>query len=368
MTAKHEASRRDFLTGRAALEAIRGLADHAESPPPKSPLELDREANTPSFLVEISRPAMAVEFQIFLNAGQPPSGPEVALQALDLVDALEDQLSVYREHSEVSQINRRASLEPVAVEPRLFGLLQQSLAIYAATTGAFDITSGPLSKVWGFFRRQGRFPQEADIREALERVGSQWLTLDRERTTVQFLKLGIEINFHAIGKGYSLDRAAELLRQAGIEDYLIHGGQSSILASGSRAGASEERRGWWVALRHPLRAEQQLGEIRLQDRALGTSGSGVQFFYHQGRRFGHILDPRTGWPSEGVLSATVLAPTAAEADALATAFTIWEPEQTAEFCRQREDVAAILVCPGERAGSLSLHTLGMSDTDWRVRL
>jgi FAD:protein FMN transferase len=367
MNAKHRASRRDFLTGRAAVDALASLADRNAPPPaPPSPLARDREAAAPSYLMEISRPAMAVEFQIYLNAGQQPRAPQAALHALDLVESLEEQLSVYREHSEVSRINRRAALEPVAVEPQLFRLLDQCLAIHQATGGAFDITSGPLSKAWGFFRRQGRFPQESEVREALERVGSRWIELDRERQTVRFLRPGLEINFHAIGKGYTLDCCAELLRQAGVEQFLIHGGHSSILAAGSRLGADEERSGWWVALRHPLRPDRRLGEIRLVDRALGTSGSGVQFFYYQGRRFGHVLDPRTGWPTEGVLSATVLAPSAAEADALSTAFFVWGVEKTRAFCQTREDLAAILVCPGDRAGSLAVHTCGVAADDWQA--
>lgn len=367
MSSEYDSNRREFLTGRAAIKALQGAvspaADAAES---ISPLAAPREASAPTYLIEVSRAAMAVEFQIFLNAGQHAHATEVALQALDLVEALEDQLSVFREHSEVSQLNRLAAFQPVTVEPKLFSLLEQSLAVYEQTEGAFDITSGPLSKAWGFMRRQGRFPSEADVREALDCVGSHWLALDREQRTIRFLKPGLEINFHAIGKGHALDRCAELLAESEVQDFLIHGGHSSVLARGTRAGVTDEQRGWWVALRHPLRTDRRLGEIRLLNRALGTSGSGVQFFYHQGRRFGHVLDPRTGWPSEGVLSATVVAESAAEADALATAFYIWGVEKSAEYCRQHEGLGAVLVCPGERAGSLDVHRFGIPDAEWRL--
>ena len=173
----------------------------------------------------------------------------------------------------------------------------------------------------------------------------------------------MEINLNAIGKGYAVDRCGELLRAAGVEDFLIHGGQSSVLAGGSRAGADADARGWSVALKHPLKPQQRLAEIWLRNRALGMSGSGVQFFHHQGRRYGHVLDPRTGWPAEGVLSATGLLPSAALADAVSTACFVMGREGVEEYCRNHTDVSAILVCPGEYAAAASTFT----PADWNPK-
>jgi thiamine biosynthesis lipoprotein len=203
------------------------------------------------------------------------------------------------------------------------------------------------------------------LQQALARVGYRSLELDNQRHTIRFLKRGVEIDLNALGKGYALDRCAEVLREAGVEDYLVHGGQSSVLAGGARFADESPPQGWSIALRHPLKPTQRLAEIWLRDRALGTSGSGVQFFHHQGRRYGHVLDPRTGWPAEGVLSATVLAPNAALADALATACFVMGPEGTREYCLRHPDVAAILVCPGQRSGSLDIQTYGLADDDWQ---
>ena len=172
------------------------------------------------------------------------------------------------------------------------------------------------------------------------------------------------INLGAIGKGYALDRCAEVLRQRGIEGYLIHGGQSSVLGRGERHAAGNAQ-GWRVALRHPLKPDQRLAEIWLRDRALGTSGAGNQFFYFRGRRYGHVLDPRTGRPAEELLSATALAPTAAQADALATAFFVMGAERTRAYCRARAELAALLVVPGERAGEIHLETVNLGDGEWR---
>lgn len=363
MPSKRRTSRRDFLKGRAAARAVQDLADQGGSQL-AAPDSAGTEGHAPSYLIQISRRAMAVEFQVYLNAGQHPDAPEAALAALDLVETLENQMSVFRGESAISDINRRAVDEPVAVEPRLFALFEQAFTLSAETEDAFDPTSGPLSKLWGFHRRQGRFPDENDLRQALGTIGSQWVELDAESRTIHFRKPGVEINLNAIGKGHALDRCTEMLREAGIDDFLIHGGQSSILAAGSRVRGDGPSDGWSVALRHPLRPDKRMAEIRLCDRALGTSGSGVQFFHHKGRRYGHVLDPRTGWPAEGVLSATVIAPTAAQADALATAFYVMGLEKAEQYCSEHEGLSAIMVCPGERSGSVAIHSIGLEDEDY----
>ena len=190
---------------------------------------------------------MACQFSVYLNAGQYESGAEVAIEALDLIERLEEQLSVYRDTSEITQINRRAAQEHVPLESRLAGLLATAVRVSAETGGAFDITAGPLVKTWGFHKRSGVVPGEAELRDALARVGSQHLVLDRQRDTIHFQQSGMELNLGAIGKGYALDRAAELLAAAGIHDFLIHGGQSSVLAQG-RMPAAMVKAGSWASV------------------------------------------------------------------------------------------------------------------------
>jgi thiamine biosynthesis lipoprotein len=297
---------------------------------------------------------MACQFEVFLNAGQHPHAAEHVIAALDLVDRLEAQMTVYRETSEISQLNRFGFDAPRIIESRLYDLLRRAQQICLDTSGAFDITAGPLTKVWGFFLRQGKLPTDDEIRSALERVGSHWLQFVDEMHSVRLGRAGMQVNLGAIGKGYALDRCAEQLMDAGVHNFLIHGGHSSILARGSRDG----RRGWKVGLRDPLRPERRLGEIELHDVALGTSGAANQFFYHHGRRFGHVIDPRTGWPADKLLSATVLAPTAAEADALATAFYVLGAADVEAFCQDRPDLQVILVSSGPRGGDLELQTIG----------
>lgn len=358
-------TRRQFFGGRSASTAP------ADGPALETP---QAEAGPPtpepageSPLLHVSRPAMACQFEVFFNHGQYPGAAGAAVEALDLVEALEDQLSYFRPASQISRLNLVAADGPVAIEPRLFELLELTMDLHRQSDGAFDITSAPLGEVWGFARRQGALPAKADVAEALKSVGSRYVKLDAEKGTVQFTKEDVRLNLGSIGKGYALDRAAEVLAAWGIGDFLFHGGQSSVLARGHRAGASGEAAGGWtVGVCDPLHPERRLAEIKLRDRGLGTSGSMMQFFRHRGRRYAHILDPRTGQPAEGVLSVTVVAPTAALADGLSTAFFVMGPGATEEFCRDRPEIAALFVCPSAKSGRPEIHAMGFGGGELRI--
>lgn len=360
-SSKSKTSRRDFLAGKSAVKAIEDALP-AEEPNTQGPAPSEAPQ---SYLMQIGRPAMACDFEVFFNAGQHPGATEAAVEALDLVDELESQMTVYRSHSEVLTINRLASGGPVVVEKRLFQLLQRAVELHGMTGGAFDVTSGPLSKAWGFFRRAGQFPMEEEIEQAKSRVGSQWLALDPETCTMRFRLPDLEINLNAIGKGYALDRCAELLLERNVQNFMIHGGHSSILARGSRASPESDGKGWLVSVKHPYKTEQRLLELWLRDRALGTSGAGNQYFHFQGRRYGHVIDPRTGWPADRVLSATVLAPDAATADALATAFFVMGVDESLAVCESHPELAAIFVFAGARAGEVEVQTHGLQADEWQ---
>ncbi|MEX0938130.1 MAG: FAD:protein FMN transferase [Pirellulales bacterium] len=362
MAERETSHRREFLQGKSAVRALRDVAQGAEEE--LGGASLVEPGSRESYLVQVTRDAMACQFAVILNVGQYPEGTEAALAALDLVDQLEDQLSVYRPHSELSRLNDRAAAEPVVVEPRMFALLELAAEIWRETGGAFDMTTGPLSRAWGFFKRQGRLPQPEELEEALVHVGTEQVTLDVAECSVAFAEVGVEVNVNGIGKGYALDRAGEVLRESGVVDFLLHGGQSSVLAGGARG--SRHGRGWTVGLRHPLRPERRLAEFYLRDRALGTSGSATQFFHFGGKRYGHVIDPRSGMPVEGVYSATVTAPTAAQADALATAFYVLGPAEARRYCDSHDGIACALVTGGPRQGSIEIHTAGLAQGDWRL--
>ena len=189
------------------------------------------------------------------------------------------------------------------------------------------------------------------------------MQVDAAAGSVRFARPAMEINFGAIGKGYALDRCGELLHRHAVEHCLLHGGKSSMLAWGTRC-ESQDSPGWRVAIRNPVATQHRLIEITLQGAGLATSGSANQFFYFQGQRYSHIIDPRTGWPVQGTWSVTVVAPTAAEADAYATALFVMGRDEAIAFCRDRGDLAAWIVTPGARSGALELHVVGADEIDW----
>jgi FAD:protein FMN transferase len=342
-------NRRDFLSRRLASSAGQVLGALDELLPPAAPPEVA--------LLHLKRRAMATAFEVVLPFGTPDA-MQIGEDAFDLIDRLEAQLTVYCDSSEVSRLNRLAATVPVPVEAGLFGLLEQSEQLTRDTEGAFDVTAGALIKAWGFFRGPRRVPPPEERQQALAQVGMQHVALDTNNRSVAFRRPGLEINLGSIGKGYALDRVAACLRRRwNLSSALLHGGHSSVYAVGSQPG---NPRGWAVSLRHPWK-DARLAVVRLRDRALGTSAASFQHLEHQGRKLGHILDPRSGWPAEGVASASVVAPTAAEADALATAFFILGVEKAQQYCAAHPEISAVLLPDG--ASAPVLIGLAAADVD-----
>ena len=281
--------------------------------------------------VKVHRTAMACRFEVTLDS-EDARHVDAARAALDEVDAIEDGLTWFRETSEVSRLNREAAAGPVTVSPGLFTLLSLCRELQAATGGAFDPASTALSRCWGFLERRPHLPAEEEIAAARARAGMDKVALDDMGRTVRFTVPGVELNFGAVGKGWALDRIAASLRVRGVGRALLTAGGSSHRGWGGES--------WELALRP---GGDELGLLRLCDAALGTSASGEQHFEGDGRRFGHVLDPRSGWPAEGVRSASVVTSEAAVADALSTAFLVGGPALAGPFCAARPGTMALLV-------------------------
>jgi thiamine biosynthesis lipoprotein len=314
-----------------------------------------------NLLIHVSRRAMACQFEVCFPAGRCPEGTRFALESLRLVESVEEQLSFFRPESLVSRINRLAAEGAVPLEPWLFELLELASRLYEETGGAYDITSAPLWEAWGFARRAGEIPSEAELAEARSRVGGHLLELDAARQTVRFLRPGVRISMGSIGKGHALDLCAQRLLALGMSDFLLHAGQSSVLGRGSSNPKSQipnQQIPWEIGLGDPRRIGRRLAVVRLRDRALGTSSAQFQSFRRGGRRYGHVLDPRSGRPAEGVLSTTVVAATAAAADALSTAFHVMGPEPSLAYCQSRPEIGLVMVCPGRQGGDVETFTAG----------
>lgn len=339
-------SRRRFLTGGSLLDATRDRANQVADA--LSEHALPRAGET----VRLETRAMACPWAVILDPG-PPERALTASHALDEVQRVERMLTVFRDDSETARVNREAADQPCAVTPELFELLHRCAAIHAATEGSFDPASQALIALWNACRSADRIPEQSEIDVALRSSGMtsvRWLPRSEQVPTdrIAFAFPGLGLNFGAIGKGYAIDRAADVLRTGGIADFVVHGGHSSLFAAGEHYGQD----GWPIELKNPLFTDESYVLLLLRDAALGTSGSNIQFFRHGGRRYGHLLDPRTGWPADSLLSASVIAPSAAEADALSTAFYVLGLEKACEYCDTHPSIAAILTPPSTTGRTL----------------
>jgi len=294
------------------------------------------------YWLHVNRSAMACRFEVTLPL-EDQAGVSVARQALDEVDRLEQQLTIFRESSEVSFINRQAAASSVRVEESLFSLLLLCQELCRETGGAFDITSSPLSRCWGFLKRQGRIPEPDEIEKAKALVGGDKLLFDCESRAIRFARPGVEINLGSVGKGYALDRIAAMMGQRAA---LLSAGFSSVRAIGGGDCGHNGHNVWTVGVRHPRDKGRRMAIARLRDAALSTSGGEEQFFEYGGKRYGHIIDPRSGWPADATASVTVIAPSAAITDALATAFYVGGPDLAAAYCGAHSGVLVLMLESG----------------------
>ena len=263
--------------------------------------------------------AMATRFEIAMHGENAAALRAAGEEALRQIDQLEAQLSLFRASSEIAYLNTRAAKGPVRVTPGLFALLQQARKLSEESNGAFDITVAPLVRCWGFMGGDGRFPSPSEVAEARAKVGMGLVQLNPADYTVQFAREGVMLDLGAIGKGYAVEQAAEVLREAGVTSALIHGGTSTVQALGPPPGEAF----WKIAIETPsLRPDAPptlLATVPLKEEAMSVSGLLGHSFQAKGRTFGHIIDPRTGEPTLGTVLAVVVLPSATETDALSTA-------------------------------------------------
>ena len=302
-------------------------------------------------VVTLARHAMATRFEIVLHGENAPALRAAGEEALHEIDRLEAQLSLYRPASEIARVNANAAREPVQITPPIFALLQHAQQLWRETHGAFDITIAPLVRCWGFMNGTGQMPTPEQIAEAREKIGMQHVVLDEEKFSVRFTREGVMLDLGAIGKGYAIDCAVELLREAGVTSALLHGGTSSIYAIGQPLDADH----WNVAIEFPpadqaavfSNGKKFFARISLENESLAVSAVWARAFQVGGKILGHVLDPRTGRPvSRAVMSAVVL-PSATESDALSTALLVLGDDGHEMIAKLRPATRTLVVTPGE---------------------
>jgi len=268
--------------------------------------------------LESSVVAMGSSYSVAVYGEERTRMEEAVDAAFAEVHRLDEMLSNYNPESEVSEVNHTAAERPVAVTPELFDLLSACVKYSRESDGAFDITVGPLMKVWGFYKGTGRLPHRAEVRAALDRVGYRNIVLDGANRTVQFGRSGVELDPGGIGKGYAVDRMIEVLKQYGIRTALVSASGSSIYGLGAPPG----EKGWKVQIRDPKDQSKSVAEVYLKDASMSTSGNYEKFFRAEGKIYSHIMDPRTGWPAQGVLSVSVVAPRTLDSEAWTKPFFV----------------------------------------------
>ena len=261
--------------------------------------------------LEASAEAMGSTYSLVLYGEDRDRLEGASEEAFEEVRRLDRMLSNYRPGSEWSEVNRYAAERPVKVSAELFRLLSACVEYSRQSEGAFDISVGPLMKVWGFYKGSGHLPQKADVLGALSRVGYRNIFLDAANKTVRFARQGVELDPGGIGKGYAVDRMVDILRKDGITAALISASGSSMYALGAPPGEP----GWKVKIRDPKDDANTVAEVTLKDESMSTSGSYEKFFRAEGKLYSHIMDPRTGFPAEAALSASVIAPLTLDSEA-----------------------------------------------------
>ena len=293
---------------------------------------------------EASHEAMGTIYTVVAYGHDQTTLSEAVGQVFEEIDQLDDQMSNYKPESELSAINRDAAQHDVTVSPELFGLIQYSMRASEASGGDFDITVGPLMKLWGFFRGQGRLPGAAEIAQVRKRIGYQHVHLDAARRTIHFDVSGMELDLGGIAKGYAVDRAADILRADGVTAALVSSGSSSIYALGSPPG----ERGWKITVRDPYHEDKPADVFRLQNFALSTSGNYEKFFKINGKIYCHIMDPHTGWPVQNMLSTVAAVPTGVETEALTKTFFVGGVEKSRQFLATHANAIGICYQPGDQ--------------------
>jgi len=258
-----------------------------------------------------TRTMMGTEVSVQVWHENVEEGMSVVEDIFTEVARIEGLMSTYIEGSEISKINRSAADGPVAAGDELLNLILRSLEISVLTHGAFDITYDSLGQHYDF--RERRRPDAATIQEGLERIDYRLVEVDRLEGTVRFLEPGVRINLGGIAKGYTVERAVNLLRSRGFRHGIVTAGGDSRLL-GDRRGQP-----FMVGIRDPRNEGEVVLTIPLEDEAISTSGDYERYFEEDGKRYHHIIQPTTGEPAGGVRSATIIGPDAVLTDALSTA-------------------------------------------------
>lgn len=281
---------------------------------------------------------MGCRFDITVVAEDEKSGNHYIQLAVDEITRIERMISSWDVNSQTSLINRQAGIQPVKVDKELLELIERAIKISELSSGAFDISYASMDRIWQYDGSMTKLPSKAAIDASVSKVGYQNILLDKINFTVFLKEKGMKIGFGAIGKGYAADQAKKLLVDKGVKAGIIN-------ASGDLKTWGKQPNGdsWMVAITNPLNKTKAFAWLPVINSAVVTSGNYEKFILIDDVRYSHIIDPRTGYPSKGVVSASIFSQSAELADALATAVFVMGVEVGLDFVNQLNGVECILV-------------------------
>jgi thiamine biosynthesis lipoprotein len=281
---------------------------------------------------------MGSRFDITVVASNEKEGNKYIDSAIFEIARIEKLISSWDVNSETSLINKLSGIKPIKVDKELFDLIERSIAISALTNGAFDISYASMDRIWNYDGTMREMPSEEKISSSIKKVGYQNIIIDKEAQTV-FLKLkGMKIGFGAIGKGYAADKAKALLIEKGVKAGIINA-SGDLNAWGKQANG----RDWMVAITNPLNKNKVFSWLPINDSAIVTSGNYEKFISFNGIRYSHIIDPRTGYPSTGIISTSIMTSNAELADAISTSVFVMGVETGLDFINQLKGVDCIII-------------------------
>jgi thiamine biosynthesis lipoprotein len=281
---------------------------------------------------------MGSRFDITVVANNEQEGNGYIDLAITEIQRIEKLISSWDVNSETSAINKNAGIQAVKVSPELFALIERAINISELTDGAFDISYASMDRIWHFDGSMTGMPSEETIAASVAKVGYQNIVLDKTASTVFLKKQGMKIGFGAIGKGYAADKAKALLMSQGVSAGIIN-------ASGDMNTWGKQPDGsyWKVAITNPMNKNKAFALLPIKNGAVVTSGDYEKYVKFNGIRYAHIIDPRTGYPAHGIISATVFAPMAELADALATSIFVMGIEVGLDRINQLPQIECIIV-------------------------
>lgn len=281
---------------------------------------------------------MGSRFDITISAKSAPEAEAYIDTAIVEIERIENVLSEWRQGTLVSEINRNAGIKPVKVTPELLGLTERALHFSKLTDGAFDISFASMDKIWKYDGSMTELPSEESVKKSVQKVGYKNILLDKKNSTI-FLKLpGMKIGFGSIGKGYAADKTKELMISKGVTAGIIN-------ASGDMNtwGKQPDGNEWTIGITNPMNQNKVFATFPLSGNAVVTSGDYEKFVILNGKKYSHIIDPRTGYPARGLASVTVFATSAELANGLSTSIMVMGKDAGLDLINQIPGMSCVIV-------------------------